>query len=275
MDNQDFAIDTNPLETQESAYGDVQAAVEQEEQYPELSEALDEIVEGSDSPDNADEADTKTTDTAGKKGKRVPLSQRFSDVEKRGYDRGREEAAREEKARWDTERQSYEDRIAKLAEYEIQSEATQLAEKEKISKDLALRLIRAERGSGIKRSETQPTQTEPAQPKATYTPTREANAARAQQLMSEAAEIKRNTGLDMLDMFQKNESFRRAVAKGETSFTAAAAAIMATRGGGSGAPSTVRGTATGGGTGKRKIMDMSSAELSKLDEALSRGGRFR
>lgn len=184
---------------------------------------------------------------------------------KKGYERGKQEA----EAAWQQEKAQYEARIQKLQELEIKEKATELAAKEKISLGLAERIIRAE--AGLPKPPEQQEMQQQAQPRDAQGRfvSRETDwNAYAQTLLEQAKHIKDLTGLDVMDVYNKDDDVKRRVSSKEIDFYGIAQELQQkqTRR----MPPVVR--SSNGQTGRAHgIASLSDEQLDKLDAELERG----
>ena len=273
-----------------SEQGEVLAPYEEpQEEHASLADAIMDMAEEGEPAELADDAASAGPDQAAepeKAGKRRPLTQRFADVEKRGYEKGRTEAEREWQARLDQTRQQYEARLAKLEEIEIRDEAQQLAKDTNVNLEFAIQHVKLSRMvQKLTGAEPQkPAAPQQPEPKVQRAPIRDESGkftaapdvqARAQSLMQEAQQIRTETGLDVLGLFQSNEAVRKAVASGGMSFRDIAAMYGAGPAETVPAPQprAVRTTASERGESST-IHSMSDEAFRKLNEQLSRGHIF-
>lgn len=259
-------MDTNVVDTmaQESAPTDeTLAPVQEDEDVASLQEAFGGDAGEGTTQTEADQEDLAVERPDDTKGIKV----RLKAFETRGYKRGREEA---QKA-WESEKAQYEERLTKLAEYELKEEAAKLAKDENISEALAMRLLRAERGI--------PT---PVAPKAA-TPERDAQGRfvaakpkenpRVQELFREAQVLESAIdGLNVSKLLESaSDSDKARLMSGEMSM---GDFVRANMGGQKRTPAVVHSPGGNGRSGV-SIANMSKEEFARLDEALSSGRAFK
>ncbi len=156
-----------------------------------------------------------------------------------------EAAWERERAQWKRERLDYERRIAQLQDDRLNWEAAKLAREEGISEQIALRLLRAERG-------------QPVQPA-------DGVRSRAEALMRQAELVRRATGVDVLEVFRSDAEVRRRVSGGEWDFADVAAQSRAAEA----AP--VRSAGAARGLGRQSFSQMSREAFERFDEMLKTG----
>ncbi|MDO4355814.1 MAG: hypothetical protein Q4E13_04810 [Clostridia bacterium] len=156
-----------------------------------------------------------------------------------------QDALERERAQWQQERLDYERRIAQLQDDRLNWEAAKLAKEEGISEQIALRLLRAERG-------------QPVQPA-------DGVRRRAESLMRQAELVQRATGMDVLEMFRSDAEVRRRVSEGEWDFADA----VAHRRPADAAP--VRSAGAARDVGRQSFSRMSREAFERFDEMLKTG----
>ena len=248
--------DTSVVDYQESAQDD---AVQASDEPQAFSQLLEEKPEEQNSQDGGDDS-----------GERVSggIRGRLLASENKGYERGKQEA----QAAWEQEKAKYEERLARLEEIEIKQEARELAAKEKVSEALAERLIRAERGKPAPQiTEEQPkAQERPRDAQGRFVSTQQNSAdARAQELMTQAQNIQRMTGQNVLDVFNSDESVRRRVASGEIDFYDLAREMSQATNDRRRVPPVV--PRTTGGTHTSTVQDLTDDQFDRLDRNLQNG----
>jgi hypothetical protein len=229
-----------------------------------LTEALMEAGEGDAPQEPAEHEAPKEGGTKPSGG----IKGRLLESERKGYERGQSEA----QAAWQAEKAQYEERLQKLTEYELRDEAKKLAAKEHISEDFAMRVLRAERGLAPKAADTRPRDAQgrfTAQEPAESQPQRSVED-RAKELFTQAQQIERMGGPDVMAIFNGDASLRKRVADGEIDFF-----DIAREYGGGGrkarqAPPAVRGSYAGGAQ-TRGIGDLSDEEFDRLQSRLEQG----
>lgn len=201
------------------------------------------------------------------------LRGRMKSYEQRGYKRGQQEA----EAKWAEEKKSYEERLAKYAERDLQDEAAELANKRHIPADLALEYVRMKHGMNPT-SEAQ-TQQRDSAGRFASTQQEEAPATSVQQraaaLMAQAESYEKMsdgavTKDAILEAFQNDEEIRNAVASGTMDFIDVGKQLA---GGRKSAPRVVK-SANNGGISRRSFANMSDEEFSKFDERVRHGAVF-
>ena len=263
------------LGTQSVADDALQAVSIEEDTGHSLSEALGELM--------ADEPETEPTDEPqpgdkpeggekADKGIRGRMKAYEAKGENRGYERGKAEA----QAAWEAERKTYEERLSKLQELELQDEAKKLAVEEKISEKLALRLLRAERGIG---PSSEPAKAErDAQGRfMAKTADEPAHAELAKQpdthvkmLLRQAERIHKSTGVDVNALFQAAPAdVKQKIALGEMDFEDLAAMANKRH-----ASPPVRTANNNSGVEGLSIRNMSDEQFERLNQAISKGYKF-
>ncbi len=259
MDNNNIAEVTDNLESVQD--GAVQA---QDEQAEALSAAL---AAGEEAAETTDEAVGNPDEEPNK-----ALRGRMKSYEARGYKRGQQEA----EAKWAEEKKSYEEKLAKYAERDLQDEAAEMANKRHIPADLALEYVRMKHGLAPKAEETQ------ARDESGRFASQQGNDSgkaavqqRAAALMAQAENFERMSDGAVskdaiLEAFQNDESIREAVAKGEMDFIDVGRRLA---GGKKSAPHIIK-SANNGGISRRSFANMSDDEFSKFDERVRHGAVF-
>lgn len=257
MEEMDFTVD-NP---QESVQDD---AVQASEGTQGISEILNEDQEGAQAPQ--DGSSDGREESGGIKGRLMAADQK-------GYKRGQAEA----QAAWQAERARYEERLAKLEEYEIQAEARKLAADENISEALALRLVRAEHGRPApegNQGQTPQADTRPRDAQGRFVSTKPSDAnARAQELFEQAQNIARMGGPDVMAIFNADPELQARIAAGELDFYDLAREHASAPQSGKRVPPVVPRT-SGEVNPASPISKMSDSQFDKLDKALSGGAVF-
>ena len=186
-----------------------EAAVSQEQpETSSLEQFLNEAAESeadaqsSDSNEQAEQTDAVDQAFDNNKGIKGRIQAERAKADKSGYERGRAEA----QAEFDRIKSEYEERLAKYAEMELESEAQQLSRDEHISVEFAKRILRAEKG--VKAPTTQQPQAQSQQPTLDVKQ-------RAQELYAQAQTVKQQYGIDPLEVFQRDQSVKAKVANGE------------------------------------------------------------
>lgn len=259
MEDNNIAVVTDNLESVQDG-----AAQAQDDQAEALSAALaanEEQAEGTEEPvGNPDEEPNKA------------LRGRMKSYEARGYKRGQQEA----EAKWAEEKKSYEEKLAKYAERDLQDEAAALANKRHIPADLALEYVRMSHGLSAKADGAQ--QRDESGRFASQQSSDDGKAAvqqRAAALMTQAENFERMSDGAVskdaiLEAFQNDETIREAVAKGEMDFIDVGRQLAS---GKKSAPRIVK-SANNGGISRRSFANMSDDEFSKFDERVRHGAVF-
>lgn len=267
-------LETSGVETTEPV--SEEAAVPQEQtETTALDEFMAEIADKEQEADaqtdseEAGEADTQqeqTNESPREKGIKGRIHAAEAKADKAGYDRGRAEALKE----WEAKKAEYEERLAKYAEMELEADAKELAAKEHCSVDFAKRILRMERG--LPASET------PKTPKPSpVAPKRQTDIqARAQALYTQAQEVQKQYGIDVLELFQKDDAVKAKISSGEWDFKDVALNALSSRQNTKKAtPAPVR---SGGGKSTKGGLDftnMSDADFDKFNEQIRKGAVFR
>lgn len=179
-----------------------------------------------------------------------------------------------ERNKWNQEKADYEARLAAYAEKELEVEAEKLAASENISKNLALRLLRAEKGLPAQtETKAQPAQ----QPRDAATgrftkaeqPAEDPARVRAQELMAQNDVVLKATGVNALELYQTNDKVRQKVNSGEWDFADVAKAYLEETKGRR-VPAPVR-SANSGSLKSVSIEAMSDAQWEKLNKELEMG----
>lgn len=182
-----------------------------------------------------------------------------------------------ERTKWNRERADYEAKLAAYAEKDLEAEAEKLAASENISKNIALRILRAERGMPAQASK--PEAEKPA-------PQRDANGrfvkaepeqesaedparARAQELIAQNEILVKTTGVNALELYNTNPKVAQKVNSGEWDFTDVVKAYMEETGGRR-VPAPVR-SANGASVMGKSINDLSDKEWEALNRKLDMG----
>lgn len=180
-----------------------------------------------------------------------------------------------ERSKWNQEKADYEARLAAYAEKELDAEAEKLAASENISKNIALRLLRAEKGMPAQAkipAADKPAQ-QPRDAAGRFTkaeePAEDPARTRAQELMAQNEIVLKATGVNALELYQSNDKVRQKVNSGEWDFADVAKAyIEETKG--RRVPAPVR-SANSGSLKAMSISEMSDAQWQKLNQELEMG----
>lgn len=184
-----------------------------------------------------------------------------------------------ERAKWNKERADYEAKLAAYAEKDLEAEAEKLAAAENISKNIALRILRAERGTPAQASKPEaekPTQQRdangrfvkaeaPEEQESAEDPAR----VRAQELISQNEILVKTTGVNALELYNTNPKVAQKVNSGEWDFTDVVKAYMEETGGRR-VPAPVR-SANGASVTSKGIHDLSDKEWEALNKKLDMG----
>jgi hypothetical protein len=200
------------------------------------------------------------------------LRGRMKAYEKRGYDRAMKDA----ESKWAEEKRSYMERLAKLEQIELQSEAKQFAQENNVPEKFALEYLQMKKGiapteqsrDSLGRFEARPKEPEPVV-------NAEADA-RARVLMAQAEAYEKITGGSVtrdsiLDAFRDDPDIRAKVTRGEWDFTDVGKSLSeqtAHR-----APKAVR-TPNSGQVRPSTFANMSDSDFAKLDERIRNGAVF-
>lgn len=261
MDNNNIAEVTDNLESVQD--GAVQA---QDEQAEALSAALAASEEAADTTNETVDVPDEEPNKA--------LRGRMKSYEARGYKRGQQEA----EAKWAEEKKSYEEKLAKYAERDLQDEAAEMANKRHIPADLALEYVRMKHGLAPTAENAQQ-QARDDSGRFTSQQSNNDNKATAQEraavLMTQAENFERMSDGAVskdaiLEAFQNDPSIREAVAKGEMDFIDVGRKLA---GGKKSAPHIIK-SANNGGISRRSFANMSDDEFSKFDERVRHGAVF-
>ena len=252
-----------------------EAAVSQESaETSSLEQFLNDAVQGEADAQNADSSEqaeqTDAIDDAldSNKGIKGRIQAERAKAEKGGYERGRAEALRE----FEKQKADYEQRLAKYAEMELNTEAQQLANTEHISVELAKRILRAEKGmTGSTPAYTQPTQ-QPASPQQSDVEQR------ARMLYAQAQDIQKQYGFDVMDFYNRNPEAKQKVNSGEWDFKDAALFGMRqtpTTEQQKPTPAPVRsGAPRAAKTGGLDFASMSDEDFDRFNEKVRRGDKY-
>jgi len=238
------------LDTRESVVADEPQADGQEA----LSSALTALT---DPPTDAPEDSAQEPTEPAQEGEQDDLSQvpkslrgRIKGAESRGYERGKREV--EDQYRKDLE---------ELTNFRLERDAKELAEKEKISQSLALRLLRAERGLA-------PTQEPKAEPALRKGPVAQPSAEeRAQTLFEQAKTIEDVTGLNVLEIFQTDADVHQKIVSGQWDFKDVAREYGVSAQTRKHVPAPARGTGQNS-IERRSIASMTDEEFARFDKLL-------
>ena len=249
-----------------------EAAVSQEQpETSSLEQFLNEAAESeadaqsSDSNEQAEQTDAVDQAFDNNKGIKGRIQAERAKADKSGYERGRAEA----QAEFDRIKSEYEERLAKYAEMELESEAQQLSRDEHISVEFAKRILRAEKG--VKAPTTQQPQAQSQQPTLDVKQ-------RAQELYTQAQAVKQQYGIDPLEVFQRDQSVKAKVANGEWDMKDVALYAMKnnpTTEYKKPTPAPVRSGATRAQTsGGLDFANMSDEDFDKFNEKIRRGEKY-
>lgn len=267
-------IENTGVETTESV--SEEAAVSQEQtETTALDEFMAEIEDNGQEADaqtdteESNEAETQqeqTNESPREKGIKGRIHAAEAKADKAGYDRGRAEAFRE----WEAEKAKYEERLAKFAEMELEADAKELAAKEHCSVDFAKRILRMERGL--------PATDTPKTPKPSpVAPKQQTDVqARAQALYTQAQDVQKQYGIDVLELFQKDDTVKAKVSSGEWDFKDVALNVLSS--GQKTKKATPAPVRSGGGKATKGGLDfanMSDADFDKFNEQIRKGAVFR
>lgn len=180
-----------------------------------------------------------------------------------------------ERKKWEQEKADYEARLAEYAEKDLEAEAEKLAAEENISKNIALRILRAEKNLPTpapkekpERNRTPDGKFAKADPK--EEPTQDAEAReRAQELMRQNEVVLKATGVNALELYQQNEKVRQKVNSGEWDFADVAKEYLA-QSGVRKIPAPIK-TPNGVSLRAKSIKELSDEEFAKLNEKLEMG----
>ena len=277
--NEEYTVDSMALE---SAADDAQQAPEQaeggspaqENQVLALSELLDAGAEGAEAPQD-------TQAESGQARSEPPISGgikgRLLASEQKGHQKGYEEGKAAAEAAWQAERAQYEARLAKLEEYEINEAAQQIAQENNCSIELAKRIARLERG--LPAQAAAPAETQPQPPQLRPQPRgadgrfisqgQQAVNERARALYDQAQTIQKATGMDVLAIFNQDESVRLKVSSGEWDFADVAKAYAGQKPQRA-TPPAIRHPG-GSGFAARTFADMTDDQLDEINRRLEEG----
>ena len=226
----------------------------QESQVQPISEFLHEAPEGEEPQDGASNEKVNS----GLKG-------RLLASEKKGYDRGKQEA----EAAWQQEKAQYEARISKLQELEIKDQARTLAKEQHISEELAERIVRAE--AGVPRPQQEQTQQnqQPRDAQGRFVSKDADYRAYADKLLEQASHIKDLTGIDVMSIYNQDDDVKRRIASREIDFYGLAKEIQS-KPAQRKMPPVVRGS-NGSTARSHGIASLTDDQLDELDAQLERG----
>lgn len=179
-----------------------------------------------------------------------------------------------ERAKWNKEKADYEAKLATYAEKDLEAEAEKLAAAENISKNIALRILRAERGMPVQASKPEtekPAQQRDANGRFTKAeePAEDPARIRAQELISQNELLFKTTGVNALELYQNNPKVAAKVNSGEWDFSDVVKAYMEETGGRR-VPAPVR-SANGANARAKSIADLSDKEWEALNKKLDMG----
>lgn len=183
-----------------------------------------------------------------------------------------------ERSKWNKEKADYEAKLAAYAEKDLEAEAEKLAATENISKNIALRILRAERGMPVqpKAEADKPAQQRDAsgrfvkaEPEVHEEPSEDPARVRAQELISQNEILLKTTGVNALELYQTNSKVAQKVNSGEWDFADVVKAYMEETGGRR-VPAPVR-SANGANVRAKSIADLSDKEWEALNKKLDMG----
>lgn len=288
-------------EVQESGLGETLApAADESEQYPDLSELLNETEVPGENPvtDSGDTDQEQTEQQPTPKKGRNSLNERFASVESKGYQRGLDEAARKYEERIATLEGLVNSQQAMYAKYQIEDRAVQLAKDKGYTPDAAKAIAQLEYDLAMQKGEAfnvQPAEdaSKPrdaqgrfVKPEPQSKPDDNSDLREyAKTLKQQAATIKAESGFDIEALFNSNKEFADAVARRETDFMSAYRAMVAMGKIGSNdarrtPPVAKSGNTNGYGTppdasGGMSIANMTDDQFARLNDQLSRGAKYR
>lgn len=267
-------LETTGVETTEPV--SEEAAVPQEQTQPTaLDEFMAEIAEkeqeadAQTDTDEADEAGTRqeqTNESPREKGIKGRIHAAEAKADKAGYDRGRAEALKE----WEAAKAEYETRLAKYAEMELEADAKELAAKEHCSVDFAKRILRIEKGLPATETPKTPAPSPVAPKQQTDVQ------AKAQALYEQAQNVQKQYGIDVLELFQKDDAVKAKISSGEWDFRDVALSVLSS--GQKPQKATPTPVRSGGGKATKGGLDfanMSDADFDKFNEQIRKGAVFR
>lgn len=193
-------------------------------------------------------------------------------ADKRGYDRGRDEAMRE----FESYKQQMAEAFKELEEFKLERDAKKLAEQEHCSIGLAKRILRAEKG--VAPAQETPVNVPARDEKGRFT----ANAGdevqrRAEDLMKQAQSIKTAYGADVLETFRNDKAVQEKVGSGEWDMRDVYIHMLKSEKQ-TKPNNTVRPVRSGGGQNTysaKGIRDLSSKGFDALNESIRKGKTFR
>jgi len=197
------------------------------------------------------------------------LRGRMKQFEQRGYKRGAQEA----ESKWAEERKSYQDRLAKYEQMELEAEAKRFAQEKNIPEEIALDYMRMKKGMPATeqpRDNAGRFKAQPAEAADTATQTR------AMALMTQAEAFEKMTDGAVtkdaiLEAFQNDTETRQKVVSGEWDFTDVGRSLSGNSQ--QRAPRVSR-SASNGKIGVSTFMSMSEDEFASFDDRIRQGAVF-
>lgn len=171
----------------------------------------------------------------------------------------------------------YEEMLAPIRESVLERQANELvAQGEFKSLERAKEYLRLKGGMPTPEAKTEPVQQQPARDaQGRFAPAKEeaqgdaATRARADMLAKQAQKIKKNRGVDVMDMFNADDSVKQRVLSGEWDFYDVAEAMSSTRS----TPSAMR-TPNGGAVSGVSIAGMTDEQFARLQANLAAGRTY-
>lgn len=214
-------------------------------------------------PQETQNTQTQTDDTPQAKGIKGRIHAAEVKADKVGYDRGRAEALKE----WEAQKAEYEARLAKYAEVELEADARALSAKEHISLEFAKRVLKLERGMPAQEAPKTPEPSPAAQPQADVK-------AKAEALYKQAQNVQAQYGIDVLTLFQNDETVKAKISSGEWDFRDVALNALAS-GQKKQTPAPIR---SGGNntsmSGGLDFSTMTDEQLDQFNAKIAKGAKF-
>lgn len=262
MEN-NYAVDENMME---SVLDDAAQAPETEASA--LSEALG--IEPAEDAVEAEQADSgEQLDEPKDKG----LRGRTKQFEQRGYKRG----LREAESKWAERERSYQERLAKYEQMELENDAKEFAQKNNVPENFALEYMRMKKGLPANAEQPRDDSGRFAQQqnRQAEAPAAAAAKERAATLMTQAEAFEKMsdgavTRDAILEAFQNDSSVRQKVVSGEWDFTDVGRSLNS---GQQRAPRISR-SASNGRVNTSTFMGMSDDEFAKFDNQISQGAVY-
>ena len=237
---------------------------------PELADALSEAL-GVAAAEPTVEAEQQVEDDHLEEPQDKGMRGRMKQFEQRGYKRGAQEA----ESKWAEERKSYQEKLARYEQMELEAEARKFAQEKNIPEEIALDYMRMKKGLPAQPEQPRDDNGRFAQQEASQGAPDADVRDRAAALMTQAAAFEKmsdgNVTKDaILEAFQNDSEVRQKVVSGEWDFTDVGKALS---GGQQRAPRISR-SATNGKVGTSTFLSMSDDDFASFDERIRQGAVF-